>query len=581
MRLLKYLVGGGLLSMAVLSCEEGQFQDAELYGSDVAAIINGTRVTGNNRLSTVALVLSYGGSYEAFCTGTLITQNFVLTAAHCVDACVGDTDPINAYRSMMRVGIGQDDGSLRAVYEIASFHVHSNYYCSSWTIRDDIAILKLRQTVPTSVAQATPPMPPHLDVTASEVASKNIRMTAVGFGRTNANNIYSSGTKYEASLLVYDICPKNRPRSATCQSSDQGIVGFDGRLTNVCKGDSGGPAFFTRNGVEYVTGVTSYGFGDCNLYSVSTLVSDYYNDFIAKIVTDLPVPGQEICNNGIDDTGNGLVDCKDPQCADSIYCRPEICDNGIDDNGNGLIDCADPQCAGALVCQREICNDGIDNNGNGLVDCEDPQCAGSIYCRPEICDNGIDDNGNGLVDCDDPQCADALICQPEICNDGIDNNGNGFIDCQDIQCVDSIYCQPEICNDGIDNNGNGLVDCDDPQCANSIYCQREICNDNIDNTGNGLVDCDDPQCSDSIYCRGEICNDGIDNTGNGLIDCDDPQCANDKACNAVGPVSSCSAASVRGSFGFGSWLSLLGLFGLACFGRIRRARQAQTAFSRR
>ena len=570
MRLLKYFVGGCLLSVTVLSCEEGQFQDIALYDSDTAAIINGTRVTGNNRLSTVALIRrNYWGSYESFCSGTLITQNYVLTAGHCVDNCVGDSSPVD--RSNIRVGIGQDENNLRAVYEIESFHVHSDYYCSSWSIRDDVAILKLKQTVPTTMALATPPMPPHLDVTAAEVAGQTIRMTAVGFGMTNASNYYSSGTKYETSLPIYAICPKNRARSGRCDSTDRGVIIFNAMSTSTCSGDSGGPAFFTRGDVEYVAGVASYVQGNCNYRAGHALVSDYYDSFIAKIVTDLPVPGKEICNNGKDDTGNGLIDCKDPQCADSIYCQPEICDNGIDDNGNGLIDCADPQCADALVCQREICNDGIDNNGNGLIDCEDPQCAGSIYCRPEICDNGIDDNGNGLVDCDDPQCADALICQPEICNDGIDNNGNGFIDCQDIQCIDSIYCQPEICNDGIDNNGNGLIDCDDPQCADSIYCQREGCNED-----NGLVDCDDPQCADSVYCRDEareICNDGIDNTGNGLIDCDDPQCADDEACHAAGRGSSCSVGSVRNSAGSGVWL-LLGLLGLFCLRGVRRIWQA-------
>jgi hypothetical protein len=32
------------------------------------------------------------------------------------------------------------------------------------------------------------------------------------------------------------------------------------------------------------------------------------------------VSGQEICNNGIDDTGNGLIDCFDPECAASPDC---------------------------------------------------------------------------------------------------------------------------------------------------------------------------------------------------------------------------------------------------------------------
>lgn len=34
-------------------------------------------------------------------------------------------------------------------------------------------------------------------------------------------------------------------------------------------------------------------------------------------------PKAEICDNGIDDNANGIVDCADPECQDSLLCRPE------------------------------------------------------------------------------------------------------------------------------------------------------------------------------------------------------------------------------------------------------------------
>jgi hypothetical protein len=59
-------------------------------------------------------------------------------------------------------------------------------------------------------------------------------------------------------------------------------------------------------------------------------------------------------------------------------CPAEICTNGIDDDGDGLVDCADPDCAGQDVCRsplpREDCNNCIDDDGDGLVDAEDPDC---------------------------------------------------------------------------------------------------------------------------------------------------------------------------------------------------------------
>jgi hypothetical protein len=50
----------------------------------------------------------------------------------------------------------------------------------------------------------------------------------------------------------------------------------------------------------------------------------------------------EICNNQIDDDGDGLVDAADPDCSPPL---PEICNNQIDDDGDGLVDFADPDCS--------------------------------------------------------------------------------------------------------------------------------------------------------------------------------------------------------------------------------------------
>ena len=66
-------------------------------------------------------------------------------------------------------------------------------------------------------------------------------------------------------------------------------------------------------------------------------------------------PKKEVCDNKIDDTGNGLVDCKDPDCKKNPMCL-EKCNNGKDDTGNGLVDCKDPDCKNDLVCRKQIPN---------------------------------------------------------------------------------------------------------------------------------------------------------------------------------------------------------------------------------
>ena len=64
------------------------------------------------------------------------------------------------------------------------------------------------------------------------------------------------------------------------------------------------------------------------------------------------------------------------------------CSDGIDNDGDGLVDCEDANCREVYseVCATEenteaLCNDGIDNNGDGLVDCEDAACSSIWPCN--------------------------------------------------------------------------------------------------------------------------------------------------------------------------------------------------------
>ncbi len=96
--------------------------------------------------------------------------------------------------------------------------------------------------------------------------------------------------------------------------------------------------------------------------------------------TTLTFTGAEICANGTDDDGDGLVDCLDPDCDgqtcaiagggsgtcqsnNCVACLPvtEVCSNGIDDDCDGLVDCADLDCNGqrcSAVDPNLVCNAG-------------------------------------------------------------------------------------------------------------------------------------------------------------------------------------------------------------------------------
>jgi len=137
-----------------------------------------------------------------------------------------------------------------------------------------------------------------------------------------------------------------------------------------------------------------------------------------------------------------------------------LCSNYMDDDGDGLIDCDDPDCllnGCVTVCDAERgtqkCSDGIDNDMNGKVDCNDENC--------------IFDKSNNNCNC---SMINSMECGSK-CNDSIDNDSDTLIDCSDPDCKRDPHISmcnsentDESCSDAEDNDGNNFMDCDDPMC---------------------------------------------------------------------------------------------------------------------
>ncbi|MEO2148744.1 MAG: dockerin type I repeat-containing protein [bacterium] len=148
------------------------------------------------------------------------------------------------------------------------------------------------------------------------------------------------------------------PTSGTATISTCDLIDFDsdvvvyqgscGALDQIaCNGDGVGCGGFTSildvnmtAGSTYMIRIGSWANGD---FGTGTLE-----------ITLGGAPTAENCTNGVDDDGDGLIDCEDADCDLDPACAgppPENCTNGTDDDGDGLADCDDPDCSGAPSCQ--------------------------------------------------------------------------------------------------------------------------------------------------------------------------------------------------------------------------------------
>ncbi len=114
------------------------------------------------------------------------------------------------------------------------------------------------------------------------------------------------------------------------------------------------------------------------------------------------------CSDGIDNDGDGneatgeLVDCADPDCGNS---SPECL--GDDDDSAGDDDDS------ATGPTEQVCDDTLDDDGDFLFDCDDPDCFTDLYCQSlvqEICNNDFDDDFDGFEDCADSECTTHQDC---------------------------------------------------------------------------------------------------------------------------------------------------------------------------